>query len=112
MTAMTLVPQSARAIKSRGSVVRITWQQQSPPPHEFVAVACPEEDGGYSAFAANYPGVISQGETLDEVRENIAEAFLAVLESKRKHGEEMEFSYESCPDITADCIRLRIKIDA
>jgi predicted RNase H-like HicB family nuclease len=87
------------------------WTNTSPPPHEFAAIACPEEEGGFSIFAANYPGVISQGDTLEEATANIAEAFLAVLDSRRRHGEAMEFSIRPVVDIPNNCVRLRIKID-
>jgi len=85
---------------------------QTPPPHEFVAVLCPDvEEGGFSVFALNYPGVISQGETLEEAQANIAEAFMAVLESRRKHGEQMEYSSRSVVDHTPDCLHIRVTID-
>jgi predicted RNase H-like HicB family nuclease len=95
-----------------GNIVRITWRQQCPPSHEFTAIACPEDEGGYSIFAANYPGVISEGDTLDEAKQNIAEAFLAMLESRRKHGEGMAFSNDPPIGVSAGCIRLRIRVDA
>jgi predicted RNase H-like HicB family nuclease len=74
-------------------------------------VICPEEEGGFSVFALNYPGVISQGETFEEAKANITEAFLAVLESRRKHGEAMEFSESPTVDITPDSQRIRVTID-
>ena len=111
MTKLSLSPGADFVSKPRGRIVRVTWRQPTPPPHEFVAIACPEEEGGYSVFAINFPGVISQGETLDEVKTNIAEAFLAMLGSRRKHGEDMQFSHSPALDVSADCIRLRIKVD-
>jgi predicted RNase H-like HicB family nuclease len=109
---VSVAPRRQVATEPQGRVVRITWRHQSPPSHEFEAIACPEEDGGYSAFAVHYPGVISQGDTLDEVKENIAEAFLAMLESRRKHGEGLEFSNQLPVDAPAGSHRLRIKVDA
>jgi len=84
---------------------------QSSSPHEFEAVLCPEEEGGFSVFALHYPGVISQGESLEEAKANIAEAFLAVLESRRKHGEPMEHSSRPVVDDTPDCLHIRVTID-
>ncbi len=107
----TLSPMNRRIIKSTGRIIAVNWRHPSPPLHEFVAVACPEEDSGYSVFALNYPDVVSQGETLDEAKANIAEAFLAVLEARRKHGEEMRFTQSPVIDIPANCERLRITVD-
>ena len=91
-------------------VVRIRWQQQSPPPRQFLAAICPEEEGGFSAFALHYPGVISQGDSLEEARSNIAEAFLAMLESRRKRGEDMRFSYQDV-QIPRECKRIWVSVD-
>lgn len=108
-TVITPIPRAL--VGPRGRIVRFKWQVQGPPAHEFWAAACPEEEGGYSVFAINYPGVVSQGETLDEARTNIAEAFLAMLESRRKHGEEMLFSHKPI-ELPGNCERLRIRVDA
>jgi predicted RNase H-like HicB family nuclease len=110
---MTVIsPLSSEAgVASRGEIVRIAWTHETPPPHEFVAVACPEDDGGYSIFALNYPGVISQGDTLEEAKSNIAEAFIAMLEARRKHHEEMLFSQGPALDVPANAKRLRIKVN-
>jgi predicted RNase H-like HicB family nuclease len=111
---MTIIsPLSAQFNRPRGRVIRMAWTTKTPPSHEFLAIACPEEeDGGFSVFALNYPGVISQGETLEEARSNIAEAFLAVLEARRKRGEEMQFSYNPVVEITENCSRFRVTVDA
>jgi predicted RNase H-like HicB family nuclease len=42
---------------------------------ECRAVFCPEEEGGFSAHCINLAGVVSQGDTLPEAIENIADAF-------------------------------------
>jgi len=81
------------------------------PRHEFIAVACPEDEGGFSVFAVNYPGVISQAESLDEARTNIGEAFLAVLESGRKHSEPMQFSHDPVVNVTPECQYIRVTVD-
>ncbi len=52
----------------------------------YTAVFRAEEDGGYSVSVPALPGAISQGDTLEEARENIREAALGILESRRKHG--------------------------
>jgi predicted RNase H-like HicB family nuclease len=44
----------------------------------------PAEEGGYVAFVEEVPGAISQGETLDEARENLKEALALMLEVNRE----------------------------
>jgi predicted RNase H-like HicB family nuclease len=51
--------------------------------HTFTAVFEEAEEGGYVAFIAEVPGAITQGETLDEARENLREALELVLEANR-----------------------------
>lgn len=46
-----------------------------------VSMAVPE---GYIGFVEEIPGANSQGETLDEVRENLREAVQLVLDANRE----------------------------
>jgi len=50
-----------------------------------VYVKVPE---GYAAFAEELPGANTQGETIDEARENLKEAIELVLEANRTLAEE------------------------
>ena len=50
---------------------------------EFTAVFKEAPEGGYVAFVEELPGANTQGETLDEARENLREAVGLVLESNR-----------------------------
>ena len=50
----------------------------------FTAVYEPAEEGGYVAFVEEVPGAISQGETLEEARENLKEALELMLEVNRE----------------------------
>ena len=52
--------------------------------HTFTAVFEPAEEGGYTAFVEELPGAISQGETLEEARENLKEAIELILEVNRE----------------------------
>ncbi len=106
-----VLPKTEKNTPSRGSVVKMKWTIQNPPPHEFLAIICPEEEGGFSIYAATIPGVISQGETEDEARQNIAEAFLAMLEACRKRGEPLPYSARPVIDVTPDCRRIWIALD-
>jgi predicted RNase H-like HicB family nuclease len=45
------------------------------------------EEGGYIGYVAELPGANTQGETLDEVRENLGEAIQLILEANREEFE-------------------------
>jgi predicted RNase H-like HicB family nuclease len=40
----------------------------------------PSDDGGYTVYVPSLPGCISEGDSLDEARENIREAVALYLE--------------------------------
>lgn len=42
------------------------------------------EGGGYLAYAEELPGAISEGDTLDEARENLRDAIGLLLEANRE----------------------------
>lgn len=52
--------------------------------HTFTAVFEEAHEGGFTAFVEELPGAISQGETLDEARENLKEAIQLILEANRE----------------------------
>ena len=41
----------------------------------------PPDEGGYTVYVPSLPGCLSEGDTLDEARENIREAIELYLES-------------------------------
>ena len=47
------------------------------------------EDGGFIGYVAELPGANTQGETLEEVRENLQEAVELILSSNREHFEDI-----------------------
>lgn len=49
----------------------------------FTAVFVEEPEGGYSAYIEEIPGANSQGETMEEVKENLKEAVMLVLEANK-----------------------------
>ncbi len=56
---------------------------------EFILTAVYEEvpssqGGGFMAYVEEVPGAVTQGETLDEARENLKEALQMVLETNRE----------------------------
>ncbi|MGK2961978.1 MAG: type II toxin-antitoxin system HicB family antitoxin [Gemmatimonadaceae bacterium] len=71
---------------------------------EFTAVFKEAPEGGYVAFVEELPGANTQGETLDEARENLREAVGLVLESNRLLAEQ---------DLGSDpVIRERLRVPA
>jgi predicted RNase H-like HicB family nuclease len=56
---------------------------------EFTLTAIYEEaeEGGYIGYVAELPGANTQGETLAEVTENLAEAIQLILEANREQFE-------------------------
>ena len=50
-------------------------------------VICPEEDGGFSAYATRLPGVVGQGDSFEECLEDVREAFRAAISTYRELGE-------------------------
>lgn len=52
-------------------------------PFEFTAVFHEDPEGGYVAFVEELPGANTQGDTLEEARENLREAVSLVLDSNR-----------------------------
>ena len=54
--------------------------------HTFTAVFEPAEEGGFTAFVEELPGAISQGETLEEARQNLKEAIHLILEVNRENA--------------------------
>ncbi|MBC8146606.1 MAG: type II toxin-antitoxin system HicB family antitoxin [Bacteroidetes bacterium] len=51
---------------------------------KLTAIFEPDEEGGYIAYIEEIPGVNSQGETLDEAKENILDALNLVMETRRE----------------------------
>ena len=52
----------------------------------FTAVFQPADEGGYVAWVEELPGANTQGETLDEARENLKEAIQLMLEANRERA--------------------------
>ena len=53
----------------------------------FTAIYEEAEEGGYIGYIAELPGANTQGETLEEARENLLEAMELILEANREEAE-------------------------
>lgn len=54
------------------------------------AVFIPAEEGGFTAYVEEIPGAITQGETIDEARDNLRDALRMVLQANRELARESE----------------------
>jgi len=57
---------------------------------KLTAVFVPADEGGYTAFVEEIPGAITEGETIEEARENLQDALRMVLECNRELAREQE----------------------
>jgi predicted RNase H-like HicB family nuclease len=55
----------------------------------YTVIFEPQEEGGFTAIVPALPGCISEGDTLEEARESVADAIKAYIESLEKHGEDV-----------------------
>jgi predicted RNase H-like HicB family nuclease len=62
------------------------------------------KEGGFIGYVAELPGANTQGETLEEVRENLTEAIDLILSSNR---EEFERNFSSNGKVTRETVILR-----
>lgn len=54
---------------------------------KLTAVFEPATEGGYTCFVEEIPAAISQGETLEEAKANLADALKLVLQCQRELAE-------------------------
>jgi predicted RNase H-like HicB family nuclease len=54
---------------------------------EYTVILHEAEEGGYWAEVPSLPGCLSQGETVDETLENVADAIRSHVEALREDGQ-------------------------
>ena len=59
--------------------------------YRYTAVYEPAEEGGYVVTVPALPGLVTEGDTLEEARAMAKDAIRGYLESLRKHGEAIPF---------------------
>ncbi len=52
----------------------------------FTAMFEPAEEGGFTGYVVEVPGANTQGETLEETRENLFDALEMILAIRREQG--------------------------
>ena len=55
--------------------------------HNFTIVMTPDETGGYVITCPALPGLVTEGDTIEEAREMAADAIRCYLESLQMEGE-------------------------
>lgn len=70
--------------------------------NEFTAIIEAASEGGFFAYCPEIPGANGQGETIEECRQNLAEAIALILEDRREDG---------LRGITDDVIRETVTIE-
>ncbi|MBX3289365.1 MAG: type II toxin-antitoxin system HicB family antitoxin [Acidobacteria bacterium] len=55
---------------------------------KFTAIYEKAEEGGYIGYVAELPGANTQGETIEETRENLKEAVALLLDCYREEAED------------------------
>ena len=53
-----------------------------------------EPEGGYSAIARDLPGVVSQGDNINDAIKNIREAFQGACECYREQGDTLPWKHD------------------
>jgi predicted RNase H-like HicB family nuclease len=54
--------------------------------YTYTVVLEPAAEGGFTAFCPSLPGVVSEGDTVEETLEMVRDAIAGYLESLRKDG--------------------------
>lgn len=73
-------------------------------------VAIPEDCGGFSIFATELPGVASQGETIEEARDNIKDALIEAIRYYMSVGEDIPWGNADVQK-SADSIELSVRVN-
>ena len=53
-------------------------------PNQFTAIIEAAPEGGYFAYCPEIPGANGQGETIEQCRQNLAQAIELILEDRRE----------------------------
>jgi antitoxin HicB len=59
------------------------------PQYQYTAVFEPAPEGGFTVTVPALPGLVTEGDTIEEARAMVKDAIRGYLESLVKHGEEI-----------------------
>ncbi|MBI4750002.1 MAG: type II toxin-antitoxin system HicB family antitoxin [Acidobacteria bacterium] len=71
----------------------------------LTAIFEPAEEGGFIGYIAELPGANTQGETLEECRENLAEAVEMILDANRDLANQKLATHSN---VTREQVTLRV----
>ncbi len=95
---MATIPQADEKPTRFGNPARFldvtAWKTLEDHVFECRTLLCPEAEGGFSAHAIRLPGVVSQGESVDEALKNISEAFQGAISVYLEQGDEIPWTDE------------------
>jgi predicted RNase H-like HicB family nuclease len=69
----------------------------------YTVIMTPDETGGYVVTCPALPGLVTEGDTLEEAREMAAEAILCCIEGLEKDGEPLPAN-----DIIAEAVTVKV----
>lgn len=89
------------------------WNQYKLPGlvYECRVWVCPEPEGGFSAVVPSLPGVVTQGETLEETLENVKEAFRGVAAEYAESQENIPWRHDTARQKPQGAIEKWILVD-
>jgi antitoxin HicB len=108
---MSIVEESRRLGSETYTVGEVAWHEFVGKTYECLVWLHPDPDGGYSATMPLLPGVISEGDTIDDTLRNISEAFLAAVESYGERGTEVPWQRDANEEKPSDVIEKWILVD-
>ena len=68
-------------------IIDPSWRVFEDKTYECRVLVMPENEGGFSSHALRLPGVVSQGETIEEALDNIADAFRGAVSVYLEDGQ-------------------------
>ncbi len=87
---MTVLDQESQVVQLE------EWNKYKPSGvvYECRVWVCPESEGGYSAVVPFLPGLVTEGETVDETLENVKEAFRGVVAEYAESKEDIPWCHD------------------
>ncbi|HEU4597536.1 MAG TPA: type II toxin-antitoxin system HicB family antitoxin [Pyrinomonadaceae bacterium] len=68
----------------------------------FTVLMIPDETGGYVVTCPALPGLVTEGDTLEEAREMAADAIRGYIESLQKNGEPIPSDMPIIENVTVE----------
>ena len=68
----------------------------------YTVLMTPDETGGYVVTCPALPGLVTEGDTLEEAREMVADAIRGYIESLQKDGEQIPTDNPIIEEVTVE----------